>query len=176
MRFEVVDRDERTAERVGHSLGSIHSDDQCSSKPRSLSDGDGVEIVTIDSCISERLLHHRNDGRHVASRRKLRNHASVAFMEFELRGYNRGENSASSGDDCRGRLVTRRLDSEHDHGTRPSGRSDRATIMSFLSGLSAPRTGSGFLRPEDRRDAVRVQHAGIRPLHENLVPREPETT
>ena len=130
MRLEVVDRDEWTVERVRHRLGGIHPDDQRPSEARSLSDCYGVEIVAIDSRLPQRLLDYRDDGRYMTSRRELGNHTAVAFMEFKLRRYDRRQNPAPARNYRGGRLIARRLDAEYDHGARPSGRSDSATVMS----------------------------------------------
>jgi hypothetical protein len=51
VRLEVVDRDEWTAERVGHPFGSVHPHDQRTCESRSLSDGNGVDIVAVDCCL-----------------------------------------------------------------------------------------------------------------------------
>jgi hypothetical protein len=106
VRLEVVDRDEGAAECVGHPLCGIHSHNQCTSEPGSLGDGNGVNFFAIDTCLPQRLLDHRDDGRHVAARGKLGHDAAVTFVEVELRRNNRGQNPASSRNDRRRRFVT----------------------------------------------------------------------
>jgi hypothetical protein len=84
VRLEVVDRDEWSAKRVGHSFSGIHAHDQSTSQSGSLGDGDGIEIFAIDGCLPQRLLDHRDNGCYMASRRELGNDAAVARMEIEL--------------------------------------------------------------------------------------------
>ena len=169
VRLEVVDRDERTAERVGHPFGSIHPDDQCTGEPWSLGDGDGVEIVAIDACLPQRLLDHWDDGRHMTSRGKLGHDAAVAFMEVELRRYDRGEDPASSRNDCRRRFVTRRLDAKHDHGNSRSGRNGPRGHQVVPARLAGPGNGArlpGAKRwprrraSASRRDSTSARYAG----------------
>ena len=176
MRLEVVDRDERTAERVGHSFGGIHPYDQCTGEPGSLGDGDGVEIVAIDTCLPQRLLDHRDDGRHMTPRGKLGHDTAVAFMEVELRRDDRGKDPASSRNDCRRRFVTRRLDAKHDHGNSRSGRSGRAVMRSLPTGLPGPGTEPSSPAPCDGQGAVRALRAAIRPGRGRQVRRALETT
>src|SRR5687767_15413726 len=115
MRLEVVDRDERTAERVGHPFGGVHAHDQRTGEPGPLRDGNGVDVVAVDSGVPQCLLDDRDDGRDMASCRELGNDTAVALMDVELGGYDRGEDLASSGYDRRRRLIARCLDAEDDH-------------------------------------------------------------
>ena len=176
VRLEVVDRDERTAERVGHPFGGIHAHDQCTSEPGSLGDGNGVDFLAIDACLPQSLLDHRDDGRHMASRGKLGHDAAVAFVEVELRRHNRGQNPATSGNDCRRRFVTRCFDAKHDHGNSRSGRNVRAVIRSIRLGLPGPGMGRRFLAPSDDQGGARVRRAAIRPRRDTPVHRAAETT
>ena len=66
---------------------TIFKHDQRTCESRSLSDGNGVDIVAVDCCLPQRLLDDWDDGRHMTSRRELGHDSTMAFMQFELRGY-----------------------------------------------------------------------------------------
>ena len=56
VRLEVVDRHQRPVERVGETLGGVHTDDEGAGQPWSLRDGDGVDLVPVDRGLAQRLL------------------------------------------------------------------------------------------------------------------------
>src|SRR5918994_3746574 len=166
MRLQVVDRDERTTERVGHPFGGVHAHDERTGEPRSLRDGNGVDLVAVDPCLAQCLLDDRDDGRDMASGGKLGNDTAVAFMDIELGGYDRGEDLASPGNYRGGGLIARCLDAEDDHDIGLFGWNSREAIRWFRRGGPGPGTASCSRAQGDLKDAARGRCAGSRPRRE----------
>lgn len=85
MAFQVIDGDERLAERPGKGLGVGHADQQSPGKPWAFGHGDGVEIGEVEAGLLHRFSDDRCDIAQVLAGGELGHHATPSGMDVELR-------------------------------------------------------------------------------------------
>jgi hypothetical protein len=117
--LDVVDADERLAERVSHRLGVGQPDEQRADEARPLRHGHAVNLLPADARALERLRDHQADLVEVLARGDLGHDPAVLLVQVNLRRDDRREHLPPVAHDGRGRLVARAFDSENQHRLRP---------------------------------------------------------
>jgi hypothetical protein len=110
--LQVVDRDERLAERIGQGLGVADADQQGSREARALGYGDGIEVCHGHAGLTYGRLNHRHNGAEVLAGGELRDDAAVGRVDRDLGGHYVGESAGAAGHHGGGGLVAGALDPE----------------------------------------------------------------
>ncbi len=110
--FEVVDGDERLAERVGEGFGVADADEQRAGEAGAFGDGDGVEVGKGDAGFAEGGVDDGDDGAEVLAGGELGDDAAVGGVDGDLGGDDVRELARAALDDGGGGLVAGALDTE----------------------------------------------------------------
>ena len=110
--FEMVDAEERLAERPRHGFGVAHADEQRADQVRPLGDGDGVEVGVGDVGLFAGFAHHGDDFFQVGARGELRDNAAILGVEVDLRADDVGEDARAVGHHRGGGFVAARFNGE----------------------------------------------------------------
>ncbi len=110
--FEVVDGDERLAEREGQGLGVGDADEQSAGEAGAFGDGDGVEVVHGDAGFGDGFAHDGDDVAQVLARGEFGHHAAVDGVHLHLRGDDVREHLGAGAHDGGCGLVAGAFDAE----------------------------------------------------------------
>ena len=108
---DVVDGDERDAQRIGKGLGEGEPHEQRADQPRAVGDGDGVEFAGGNARLGEGALHRRADGVGMGAGGDFGNDAAVLCL-LRRGGQDGVGEQAAAADDRRARFVARAFDAE----------------------------------------------------------------
>jgi hypothetical protein len=118
---EMVDRDQRAAQRPGDRLRERHANEQRADEPRPLRDRNRIDIGPTPAGIRQRSLDHAADVPNVLARGQLGDHATPLAVNGHLRRDDAGayvprmqwRRVFHEGGGC---FVARRFDTQHQHG------------------------------------------------------------
>ena len=121
MAFQMVDPDQRTSQPQRKGFGKAQTHQQRADQPRSVGDGDSVEVAGRQAGFLQGLTHDRDDSSLMIARGQLGHHAPIAQVRSLLGGDYVGTQFALD-DHGRGRVVARCFDPENgaglgDHGS-----------------------------------------------------------
>ena len=112
--FEVVDGDERLAQREGEGLGVADTDEQRAGEAWAFGDGDRIQLRHAYAGFAEGGVDDRDDGAEVLAGGELRNDAAVGRVDGDLRGDDVRELAGAALDDGGGGLVAGALDTQYE--------------------------------------------------------------
>ena len=107
VRLEMMGRVERLVVKDGESAGGKGADEKTSDETRSMSDGNGVNIVNGEIGVIERFFNDGIDGFDVAAGGNFRDDAAIFGMDVDLRDDNIRQDFLSVFDNCCGGFVAR---------------------------------------------------------------------
>jgi ABC-type multidrug transport system fused ATPase/permease subunit len=120
--FEVMDADDRLAQRVAQRVGDARADEQRAGEARPLGAGDGVERRLRRIRLGQHRLDQRHEPADVIARREFRHHAAVARVQVDLRMQPVREQPRRRVVDGDAGFVAGGFDAEDAHGiVRPGG-------------------------------------------------------
>ena len=83
---DVVDRDQRHAQRIGHGLGEADPHQHGADEAGGIGDGHGVHVALGEPGIGQRLIRQTGNGLHVLAGGDLRHHAAVQRLFLHAGG------------------------------------------------------------------------------------------
>ena len=87
MRLQVVDLNQGLAQRLGEALGEAHAHHQRPHQSGAAGEGDGVDVVFLDSRLADGGVHHGYDILLVRARGQLGYHAAVLLVYLLARNH-----------------------------------------------------------------------------------------
>ena len=119
MRLEVVDRDQRLAERRGQRLGRGQPDQHAADQPRPGGRGDGVDIAERQPGLRGGAGDDAVEMADMGARREFGHHAAIGGVLLELAAHDVGEDGAApvgvALDDGGGGFVAAGFDAQNPH-------------------------------------------------------------
>ena len=129
---DVVDRDQRHVQRIGHGLGEADPHQHGADETGGIGDGHGVHVALGEPGIGQRLIRQTGNGLHVLAGGDLRHYAAVESVHIRLREDGVGEDRASVPHHGHGGLVAGGFKGQNVHcAASPSNRRVRIRASSL---------------------------------------------
>ena len=139
MRLEVIDCDQRLAERGGQRLAGGQPHQHAPDQPRTGGGGDGVDFAQLHAGLLGGAGDDAIEVRHMAAGGEFRHHPAIGGVLLELAAHHVGEDGATPAgiarDDRRGGLVAACLDPQNLHVCLPGAVERSKPSPTFWSGL-----------------------------------------
>ncbi len=142
VRLDVIDADQRLAERPGQPLGRRKADQQRAGQAGAVGDRDRIDLRPAEMRTRQRLADHAGQLLDMAAGGDLRHDSAVGLVQRHLAEDDRSQHLATAADDGGGRLVAGGLDAEHRHLTSRLAPKIRAATNASIARSSWVSTAS----------------------------------